>query len=1583
MGNAASQEQDVVEPPPEWDPISNGERFQLVSPMSDLSDPSMFLHRKPHPKSDTTVGQIAGKNGGLMKETAGAKGNHPRNGSGAIRQTPAADRRRKSKVIATRDSAYKHESRPRELAPPSAFYFPEVPTKESEENLNRFSSSTGRRVGRPSHGSSSNNRRKSEEADSMKGKENKKKNKKAPLFQKARRNVNKAKTCLTGCFEESGHKIQLMKDHAKQRSQRGEKLESEVGSTSKIVASVKENSDKKVIMEERRPKEEKHFDPYNEKGRPVMQFIDGVEKELKFNPVWRESHHGTYYHDASTTTGTNRKSDPSNATTWKRESGPSCFEIQSTVNETEEVVNPSHESQELSLSAPSIYEDLEAEKENQIQQVPRAPGELTEEQKPSKVANLISKYDHYCSSTESRQSAEKKSVSVEDITNSESSGNRKRVSLSSLATSHESTYWNCYYKEQVQVLHHEDAYFDRLAYASKSENTLPEPSPIASQSVVTPVANLFDRGEPETKLLGMMDRSDVTNDSQTQDSDIVSVPTEIASKVVETETESDVNKIIVSEQEIEDKYAHLVPDDNEEEDTEEDMPMDEKSYMSNATSSVLSRSGSTVPPKPTEKAEEQTQAGTLPRTRRSGPVDLDITPMSSHVGSAVHSLKPSPEEMELSIESSRVSVSSKASNDHPSDESEESSKTTALEDLNGTFEVSSQSKAQMAKLSLDVDQSRENLLDKRLSANQVLVQTKLLKNITASSKRSDCASDIALKKSVEETPERAMIKPAGSFGSAYSYKDKDVFTPVTASMTYPKGSPFRPRLDVPGKTMAKASLEQPIMFTQSMDNMSRRSSSGMEIQATESAPSILESHDYRDIAMGCYLEDTPSTKKEQALASYSPGLISVDSPASVAMSPGQPLLSEQAMTNAAFLFSPSYAGSKSLLTDGNGSNKDNAEPPKRIEQRRRDSTFTISTLGSRSRTSIVSARSRNVTIPVSVQSLPSKKNSCRSSVADVTSQKSVRFSTDGAETSASRYSSKSVKFDFGFSKAPETVDIPGIETKVSDLSDAVSSMACGESMEDNCKQGSLLGPMKAEDIQGTIKEEPELIVTSEQDAASLLESPEKNADTLTDEEMEGPTPSSPIGADTPEKIAGTWTYNKFSRGVTPMVGKDLAQSKISNSPVIRFKAAKNKFGKPESEKILPVKKASPRPYKIRRGNGLVGSLAQKFDKGPALVPKDIVSTTTRSFSSAASSASGASSGTTNRPLLRTPQILGYKPKTHPNIFQTSSCDSSGTAEEKSVASSIHKRTSLESRKEIESTCTATDPIEKDIAVESNSSTVAFAPTSLAVQEAVQEETFEEMRDEEDEEYSDDEESLNSNESNEESTFIAASVATLRQEDRFTTPSNVVKDDESYADQDEIDMVLDNVSDSQSIRSHPDVAEEDNGSVLEDEAEDDFAELLLENTTDNEEETVATVQQKKSQIHSIRSVFPDDDEEEEDSTFTNLMMARTYSEDESTTMSSLLAQQIEPKLRTGAAVKPEEQKIHRPVAPPGSLHLSPLQRTPMQSRKWRELAASAQKQDSKKWGKGKKIAKNKQGSKGSIFRRSAGLSERNTNVLGND
>jgi len=82
---------------------------------------------------------------------------------------------------------------------------------------------------------------------------------------------------------------------------------------------------------------------------------------------------------------------------------------------------------------------------------------------------------------------------------------------------------------------------------------------------------------------------------------------------------------------------------------------------------------------------------------------------------------------------------------------------------------------------------------------------------------------------------------------------------------------------------------------------------------------------------------------------------------------------------------------------------------------------------------------------------------------------------------------------------------------------------------------------------------------------------------------------------TPEEQIRTWTYCEFSKGVTPMLDKKLL-AQATNSPVLRFKAAKNKFIT-RQEKTLPAKKTSPSFYVKATGKGRVHMLASKFDSG--------------------------------------------------------------------------------------------------------------------------------------------------------------------------------------------------------------------------------------------------------------------------------------------------------------------------------------------------------------------------------------------------
>lgn len=1389
MGNEPSK-QAVVEPPPEWDPASNAKKFELVSPMSDLSDPSMFLHRRPHPKmSSAAVQELAGK----KQARAGKEPPKPEQRR-SQRQTPAGDRRRKSKVI-TRDSAYKHESRPRDLAPPSAFYFPAVPTRETEENLNRMSV------------------RKSSSTDGKdkppQDKENKENyaRKNTPLLKKAKRKVNRATSCLTFCFDESSQNIQLMKDNAKPSAKRGQKLPSEAGGETKSLVKIEENP----------IGEESAFDPYKEDPLPeakptVLQFIDGAEKELAFNPVWRESHDGTYHSDPSVDGSKRRASEFSlkrnSKDTARRASDP-----------------PSQSSKPY----PASPIDKEEAKPSHV---PHPPGDQLESP----------------SSKEKRESV--------------GSSNSNKESASE-ATSHESTYWNGFYNE-AQVLHHEDSYFDRIAFAPNNKSSVPEPSPMANHSganhsTATPVMDLFSqailKSEQKSKcLLGTMDSGDVEFDEK------------------------------------------LCPSRSY---SEEDSLSKQSKRLSKASSKGFGSS-----------YDERDDSSLSRRSRQetSGSKTSTSEAFSSKERDS-HSTSRREEQPLYEDSGALVVMKSELEEDHPVDEQ--------LQDQKENLQLTKP--------------PRHSYLDRRVTADKILVQTSLVRSMARhpESKR----ESIDVRAALQETPKNALVEHRTSIGSAFSYKDKDVFTPVTSLATYPKGSPFRPRVVVTGKAMAKAKLDQPVMFTQSFDNRSR-CSRDMEIQACDSAPSMIESHDYRDIALGCFLEDTPSTmanKRDRVLALVDPKRMSLESPMSAAMSPAQPLLSNQVINNAAFLFSPSYGSGMSLLSglaNTVKSSDQSSQQEKQIVVTPKDarSAFSISTLGSRSR---LSGRSKKaIRIPFSSSSsVPLikggsiKSGSRKSAVSeDGSRQKSVRFS-DGHSVSeqsqaSSQKSRRSVTWDFSFKAPTKDVNIPAIETKVSDLSDTVfgrdpSPASVGGSTRERMES------VKSAKFESTIKEEETASLTS----SETLSRHSMASTKATQEE------SVPKSTGTPEQSTRTWTYNEFSRGVTPLLDKkQLAKS--TNSPVLRFKAAKNKFvGTHIHEKEVPVKK-SPSFNKRKAGTGRVHLLASKFDNGGPPIEPVTLKSSSRDYSELGRplvTASAAQQG--DKPMLRTPQIVGYAPKSYPNIYQRASVGSLSTS-----SSQYSKTAGL---------------------------AVNTMPTrSMSTDDSEGASTYVDKIPEE--EYSDSE---SQHSGDDDSTFVQ-SVATLRQDrpDRLGYSPHVVEQDQRLSDV--LDEILNAESTDSSTRgSH---SEED---MPCDEAADDFAEILLKNILEAPSQDDGSVGTDTQTLKQVRST--DSWQDEENSTFTDILAAPTFS-DESTTMSAILAQQTTANLRHGAkTVKPHVQRLRYDQSVSShALHLSPNMRTATQASKWRELAERAQKQDT---------------SKKSIFRPGTGkkakaLSERNTNIV---
>ena len=1515
MGNEASKHE-AVEPPPEWDPASNAKKFELVSPMSDLSDPSMFLHRRaavvnPNDAALQQQGSRKNKSGRAAQEPPARLASEfvgTKKGPGAVRQTPAGDRRRKSKVIATRDNAYKHEPRERDLAPPSSFYFPSAPTKKSEESFNqvmkRNSLSTGAR--RASKESTKNNSNNNDKAQA--NKENSQ-HTTTPLLTKARRKVNQATTCLAGCFEESSNNIQLMRDNV--NAPRAQRLSSELGASRGVVLQL----DKEKIRRTSKDNVgEAPFDPYKVDPIPaakpkqtVLQFVDGAQQEINFNPVWRESHDGTYHEMSTTTGGNGRESEPTITTKGsdapRRVSDLSGSEFLGRPSNSG--LRPSEASSKRFSGPPSRVseDDRLASKENEVPESPDDEARAfnlsradSSKNVKALVSNLIDMYDRRKSTDE--MSASQKQLSSRNLNsahvdpNGEYTRHSSRTIASardsmgaSAATSHESSYWDAFYKD-AQALHHEDRVSYNPRQSSGSDNTHE-----------TPVVALFGPKKQQS-LLGNIGNSPELAASKSEEEDLFA------------------NKSVARN---DPPAAHDSPDDERLENS----------------SRVLVKETQFVP----EFKKPVTLIRSMkPKQKRvSCPVDLDITPKSSIMGfpaesttKTAHSFdvferQPSDEESDAPTMIRKTSI--KRDGDQPK----------------VAPPAYSRSSEEFTQLENEISEGgRKSFLDNRISANQVLTQTKLVANLNAPTPTQPTKfGRHEIKAALQETPRASFIEPRGSFGSAFSYKDKDVFTPVTSCTTYPKGSPFRPRLNVPDQTLARAKLDQPSMYTQSFDN--RRSSVDMQIRATESAPSVIESHDYRDIAYGCFLQDTPSTlvnKKERSLALSQPSpaasTMSLESPMSTATSPGQPLLSDQAVNNAAFLFSPSYASGNSLLAlpgETQGNAMDKAISFKPSERNSLQSTYSITTMGSRSR---ISARSQqSIRIPVSSngnilspRGSNSRMSSRKSSISDATaSQKSVRFSEANSiaqSEAGSQNSRRSVTWDFSFQGgAPEDVNIPEIETKVSDLSETVFGRESLESV--NSKRNSVESTKSAIRPEA-IKEESVSLAASKTESRPSLSS-------TTGSPASSKTPTE--GSGTPEEVVQTWQYCEFTKGVTPMLSrKQLSQA--TNSPVIRFKAAKNKFVGKQEEKVVPVKKKSLSIGKKKILPGRVHALASQFDKGGPLEPQftSHIGATNSMDSACATSITAIPS---ERPMLRTPQIHGYTAKAYPNIFERASYDSNST----------HSRSNYFDK-----------PMEKIAPAKSAENTVPAKPAvnnsfmMSATPLIANKKRVEEVSDDASDDSS--QRSYGSHGSNDDSTFIQ-SVATLVQEGRevrYTKPMLVENDAEDDAD-DRLDEVLDEILQSESAESSAPFRVDEN--LPCDEAADDFAELLLDNilgqdsSKDESESPSATSPKQSGTDLQLQSIVPLDDEDEE-STFANILSVPTFS-DESTTMSAVLAEQTTANLRHGAkTVQPHVQQQHRQqqeMPPSQALNLSPLQRTPMQASKWRELASLAQQEDSKR------------------------------------
>lgn len=369
------------------------------------------------------------------------------------------------------------------------------------------------------------------------------------------------------------------------------------------------------------------------------------------------------------------------------------------------------------------------------------------------------------------------------------------------------------------------------------------------------------------------------------------------------------------------------------------------------------------------------------------------------------------------------------------------------------------------------------------------------------------------------------------------------------------------------KKNSKKDIFRPKATISAAESQRARKHSYASLKLTESAPSVLEAKDYRSIAWTTS-EGAASAPGEVYRPHYTLCSPSVSVCSSSQGTPQAPLVNPQVLSNAAFLFSPSYAGGDEDLL--------------KREAPARDPAFSISTFASRARLSNTSSRSQPaITIPVRQSWAPSLGKSEEEESRDYDfgghsfgTGKQVRFSDANQlyqiESSLHRpwernSNARNIKVEREHVEPvfnlPQKIETPIIETKLSDLTDTTFlSKKLNAEEESITTGGSSLSDLSARRI-------------------SLLSS------------VEGVSPTSLASNYTENDAASTtsserqgsihWTYREENGMVTttPMVGRKVTTGRAlpAASPVIRFRAAKSKFAV-QVQKASPVKRTPPKKF---------------------------------------------------------------------------------------------------------------------------------------------------------------------------------------------------------------------------------------------------------------------------------------------------------------------------------------------------------------------------------------------------------------------
>lgn len=408
---------------------------------------------------------------------------------------------------------------------------------------------------------------------------------------------------------------------------------------------------------------------------------------------------------------------------------------------------------------------------------------------------------------------------------------------------------------------------------------------------------------------------------------------------------------------------------------------------------------------------------------------------------------------------------------------------------------------------------------------------------------------------------------------------------------------------------------------------------------------------------------SPAVTRWKSKSAPSPADDSVHS--SMIMSPG-PLLTDQVLCNAAFLFSPSYVGGLERL-----------QPSRRSESigaRRSPLANLISTHGSRSHLSDFSRHSYPpVTIPLSESQqqllLRNSHGSHSSREGSSESTRRVRFSM--AEESIGNSTTTMNEPNCATAK---DVLVPALKQRPSDASSVVftgynmpsKSYDLEVSSESEADEFSIIPsvpdallsprhsyvlPERNFDLQTTVESEAPLQQPSTPVAISEHGSPFDVSDKGTPDAPsrdEDENPSEAVDEETLENHSSTshelapsmyWSYrsaNGERSAVTPMLGKKSAKL-ATNSPFLRFKAAKNRFSNPPS-KTTPVRKAQKKFSEVSAG-GIVSSRVTEIDgRLKCTRPRSI-----KKFAAKRGSvATAPRMEMVEKPVFRNPVIMGFK-----------------------------------------------------------------------------------------------------------------------------------------------------------------------------------------------------------------------------------------------------------------------------------------------------------------------------------------------------